>query len=89
MPEPSISNYPPIDLQMAGNVEVGIKTTKYPLESLFAWLVVMQGFIGASLTFGPIFSYGIFLEVYVEQLNINVIESSLIGALGLCKYTSI
>ena len=67
------------------STQKGTMTKKYPLEGLFAWLVVAQGFVGAALTFGPIFSYGIFLEVYVEELNINVVESSLIGAFCLCK----
>lgn len=59
------------------------RKTKYPLDGPFAWLVALQGFIGATITIVPVISYGIFLEYYIKELDINLVQSSLIGSICL------
>lgn len=51
----------------------------------YAWLIVLQGFIGSSLSDGGIFSFGIFLPLYVQSLNASTSAVSFIGGVAVCK----
>lgn len=59
--------------------------TKSKKDSGYAWVIVLQGFIGASLSFGGIFAFGVFLPLYVDSLNTSPASVSFIGTTAVCK----
>ena len=54
----------------------------YTKDRGYAWLIVLQGFIGSSLSDGGVFAFGIFLPLYVESLNSSTFSVALIGSLA-------
>lgn len=57
-------------------------------DSGYAWIIVLQGFIGSSLSDGGVFAFGIFLPFYVVSLKSSAGSVALIGSLANGKKTN-